>query len=187
MLRNAFVQVLQAKAVLQNARENLDYWDRELEVNRIRIQSGRHGPHGPESSRIAARAIRIGLRDRNCQTSHQQDPVAAVAQRSHADRTVRCDRRLRLLRSIACLGIFPDIGHVGPPGFESSSRNRWTWPISIIGLPLQMASTDPTFSFDFARNPPIPGLLGIQRQHSVAHLRSESGRKSPDPDRYRPQ
>ncbi len=28
-LRSAFVQVLQAKAVLQNARENLDYWDRE--------------------------------------------------------------------------------------------------------------------------------------------------------------
>ena len=29
-LRSAFVQTLQAKAVLQNARENLDYWDREL-------------------------------------------------------------------------------------------------------------------------------------------------------------
>lgn len=39
-LRNAFVQVLQAKAVLQNARENLDYWDRELEVNRRRFQAG---------------------------------------------------------------------------------------------------------------------------------------------------
>ncbi len=39
-LRNAFVQVLQAKAVLQNARENLDYWDRELDVNRTRFQAG---------------------------------------------------------------------------------------------------------------------------------------------------
>ena len=39
-LRNAFVQVLQAKAVLQNARENLDYWDRELIVNRKRLQAG---------------------------------------------------------------------------------------------------------------------------------------------------
>jgi cobalt-zinc-cadmium efflux system outer membrane protein len=39
-LRNAFVQTLQAKAVLQNARENLDYWDRELEVNRIRYKAG---------------------------------------------------------------------------------------------------------------------------------------------------
>ena len=39
-LRNAFVQTLQAKAVLQNAQENLDYWDRELDVNRRRFQAG---------------------------------------------------------------------------------------------------------------------------------------------------
>ena len=39
-LRNAFVQTLQAKAVLQNSRENLDYWDRELTVNRKRYQAG---------------------------------------------------------------------------------------------------------------------------------------------------
>ncbi len=39
-LRTAFVQTLQAKAVLQNARENLDYWDRELEVSRKRFNAG---------------------------------------------------------------------------------------------------------------------------------------------------
>ena len=39
-LRTAFVQVLQAKAVLQNARENLEYWDRELAVNRRRFAAG---------------------------------------------------------------------------------------------------------------------------------------------------
>jgi len=39
-LRNAFVQVLEAEAVLQNARENLDYWDRELGLNRTRFQAG---------------------------------------------------------------------------------------------------------------------------------------------------
>jgi cobalt-zinc-cadmium efflux system outer membrane protein len=39
-LRNAFVQTLQAKAVLQNAIENLNYWDRELGVLRKRYQAG---------------------------------------------------------------------------------------------------------------------------------------------------
>lgn len=39
-LRTAFVQVLQAKEVLQNARNNLDYWDRELDVNRRRFNAG---------------------------------------------------------------------------------------------------------------------------------------------------
>jgi cobalt-zinc-cadmium efflux system outer membrane protein len=39
-LRNAFDQALQAKAVLQNATENLQYWDRELAVNRTRYAAG---------------------------------------------------------------------------------------------------------------------------------------------------
>jgi cobalt-zinc-cadmium efflux system outer membrane protein len=39
-LQNAFVQTLQAKAVLQNAQDNLAYWDRELEVNRTRFNAG---------------------------------------------------------------------------------------------------------------------------------------------------
>jgi cobalt-zinc-cadmium efflux system outer membrane protein len=39
-LRNAFVQVLQAKAVLQNALENLAYWDHELDVHRTRFKAG---------------------------------------------------------------------------------------------------------------------------------------------------
>jgi cobalt-zinc-cadmium efflux system outer membrane protein len=39
-LRSAFVQTLQAKAVLENAKENLAYWDRELEVNRTRFKAG---------------------------------------------------------------------------------------------------------------------------------------------------
>jgi len=39
-LRGAFVQLLQAKAVLVNAKENLAYWDRELGVFRTRFQAG---------------------------------------------------------------------------------------------------------------------------------------------------
>ncbi len=39
-LRSAFVQLLQAKAVLRNAKENLDYWDRELAVNQKRFDAG---------------------------------------------------------------------------------------------------------------------------------------------------
>jgi outer membrane protein, heavy metal efflux system len=39
-LRSAFVQTLQAKAVLQNAKENLAYWDHELEIDRKRLTAG---------------------------------------------------------------------------------------------------------------------------------------------------
>jgi outer membrane protein, heavy metal efflux system len=39
-LRNSFVQTLQAKAVLALAKENLAYYDKLLEVNRIRFKAG---------------------------------------------------------------------------------------------------------------------------------------------------
>jgi outer membrane protein, heavy metal efflux system len=39
-LRSAFVGTLQAKAVLENAKQNLDYWDHELRVNRDRFKAG---------------------------------------------------------------------------------------------------------------------------------------------------
>ena len=39
-LQTAFVNVLQAKAFLQNARENLAYWDHELELNALRLKAG---------------------------------------------------------------------------------------------------------------------------------------------------
>src|SRR5215469_18169919 len=39
-LRSAFVQSLLAKAVLQNATDNLSYWDRDLEVSRTRFKAG---------------------------------------------------------------------------------------------------------------------------------------------------
>jgi len=39
-LRNAFVQTLQAKAVLALAKENLEYYDKLLDVNRVRFKAG---------------------------------------------------------------------------------------------------------------------------------------------------
>jgi cobalt-zinc-cadmium efflux system outer membrane protein len=39
-LHNGYVQVLQAKAVMRNAQDNLDYWDKELGVNRTRYKAG---------------------------------------------------------------------------------------------------------------------------------------------------
>jgi len=39
-LRSAFVSVLQSKAVLQLAKDNLAYWDHVLDINRVRFQDG---------------------------------------------------------------------------------------------------------------------------------------------------
>ncbi len=39
-LQSAFVSTLQAKAFFENAKENLAYWDRELDVDRVRFKAG---------------------------------------------------------------------------------------------------------------------------------------------------
>src|SRR5580692_10751173 len=43
-LATAFVNVLQAKAFLDNARLNLTYWDHELDISRQRLQAGDLAP-----------------------------------------------------------------------------------------------------------------------------------------------
>jgi cobalt-zinc-cadmium efflux system outer membrane protein len=43
-LQTAYVNVLQAKAFLQNAIENLAYWDRELGIDRLRLNAGDLAP-----------------------------------------------------------------------------------------------------------------------------------------------
>ncbi len=44
ILRSAFVQILQYKEMLKNAEENLDYWDHELAINKVRQQAGDIAP-----------------------------------------------------------------------------------------------------------------------------------------------
>ncbi len=39
-LRSAYVQVLQNKAFLENAKANLDYWDHELRIDKLRFDAG---------------------------------------------------------------------------------------------------------------------------------------------------
>jgi cobalt-zinc-cadmium efflux system outer membrane protein len=43
-LKTAFVNVLQAKAFLENAKLNLTYWDHEIEIDRKRLQAGDLAP-----------------------------------------------------------------------------------------------------------------------------------------------
>lgn len=39
-LRSAFVNLLQAKEFLKNAKENIEYWDHELDIDRTRLKAG---------------------------------------------------------------------------------------------------------------------------------------------------
>ena len=56
-LRSAFVGTLQAKAVLQVAKDNLEYWDQELKISRDRFEAGDIAQIDLDRLELAARAV----------------------------------------------------------------------------------------------------------------------------------
>ena len=85
------------KPVLAHAKENLEYFDRELAINRDRLQSRRHRAGGSGPPGVAARAVRIGFRDGAGESAHRQDHAADAVERPHAGGQVRRDRAVRVL------------------------------------------------------------------------------------------
>ena len=91
-LRSAFVQTLQAKQLLIQAQENLDYFNKELAIFRSPLSIRRHRPRGFRPHADAAPPIRERLPERAGQLPHRQDHPAHDAQRPDARGQVRCHR-----------------------------------------------------------------------------------------------
>lgn len=159
-LRNAFVQTLQAKSVQQNARENLEYWDKELAVNRRRFQAGDLAQ--VDLDRLELQRVQfetdletaqVNLRTAKIQVLallNERTPVDSFDVSGPFD---FLDRLMPLdeLRSTA-LAARPDL-KVAMDTVELAKTNHQ--------LAVANGSTDPTFSVDFARNPPIPVYFGV--------------------------
>jgi cobalt-zinc-cadmium efflux system outer membrane protein len=159
-LRNAFVQVLQAKAVLENAKGNLQYWDRELDVNRKRYAAGdlaKVDLNRLELQRAQFEAdfemATVNLRTNKIQLLmllNQRTPI------DQFDLSGPFDFQNEMLpldeyRRVA-LAARPDL----KAAVQSVDLARVSHELAVSN-----GSTDPTFSIDFARNPPIPVYFGI--------------------------
>ncbi len=159
-LRNAFVQVLQAKAVLQNARENLDYWDRELKVNQDRFKAGDLA--AVDVGRLELQRVQfeadyetatVNLRTSKIQLLELLNDRTPIGQ---FDVTGAYDFSEQLLP----LQDFRNIAQTTRPDLRAAAQSV---DLASINHRLAVAngSSDPTFSFDFARNPPIPVYMGF--------------------------
>lgn len=159
-LRSAFVQTLQAKAVLQNAKENLDYWDRELTINRTRFKAGDLAQvdldrlelqrvqfeSDYETSMVNLRTAKIQLLMLlNDRTPIEQFDVAGPYE---------------FAEQFTPLSEFRDLALATRPDLKAALQN-----VDLAKTNHQLAvangSTDPTFGMDFARNPPIPVYMGF--------------------------
>jgi cobalt-zinc-cadmium efflux system outer membrane protein len=159
-LRNSFVQVLQAKAVHQNAVDNLKYWDHELDISRDRLKAG-------DIARIDL--IRLEIQ----RAQFESDMV-------NADVSLR-GAKISLLQLLYDTTPIDRFDVTGPFDFSSQLASLEEYRnIALSTRPDLMAaaqnidlaktnhtlavangSTDPTITVDFARNPPIPFYFGI--------------------------
>lgn len=159
-LRAAYVQVLQAKAVLENARDNLAYWDRSLDVNRKRYAAGDLAlidlnrlelqrvqfESDLEGATVNLRTSKIQLLNLlNDRTPIEQFDVSGT----YDFNPLPPD--LEQLRGIAS---------ASRPDLRAASQAVLLARVSH-SLANANGSADPTFSMDLARNPPIPAYFGV--------------------------
>ena len=159
-LRNAFVQALQAKAVEQNAKDNLEYWDKELAVNRSRFTLGDLAQ--VDLNRLELQRVQfesdletaiVNLRTAKIQVLTLLNDRTPIEQFDVQGPYDFVDRLLPLdqFRTTALAGR-PDL----KAALASVDLAKTNHQLAVAN-----GSTDPTFSVDFARNPPIPAYFGV--------------------------
>ncbi len=154
-LRNAFVQALQAKAVLANARDNLGYWDRELEVSRTRFRAGDIAQVDLNRLELQRVQFESDFRNRAGESADGQDPAFNAHERLHAGSmrfdvtgNIRFQRRAgsrsRNSGSNVALEARPDL----KAAVQNVQLAKITHQLAIAN-----GSTDPTFSVWYSQNP----------------------------------
>ncbi len=159
-LRSAFVQLLQGKAVLANAVENLSYYDHELELQRIRLKDGDIAPVDEdrlelqrvtfqsdfENATVNVRTAKIQL----LTLLNDRTPVERFDISGEFDFTDRIPP-LEALRADA-LESRPDLRAAVQSTEEALASHR---------LAIADGSADPVFGADAGRNPPATGYVGF--------------------------
>lgn len=159
-LRSAFVQTLQQKAILALARENLSYYDQVLKVSRDRRQLGDIAQ--VDLDRLEMQRVQyetdlqtalVGLRTAKIQLLmllNDRTPLERFDVTGPYDFPERIDA-LEEFRKTA-VDARPDLR----AALQSIEKAKTDHRLAVAN-----GSTDPTYSVDFARNPPIPAYVGF--------------------------
>ena len=160
ILRGAFVQTLQEKAILDLAKENLVYYDHLLDVNRERFKAGaiaRVDLDRLELQRVQyesdLQTADVNLRTAKIQLLtllNDRTPVEQFDVTGPFDFTTQI-AHLEDVRQTA-LDTRPDL----KAALQSVDKAKTDHKLAIAN-----GSTDPTFSFDVGRNPPIDQYIGF--------------------------
>jgi len=159
-LRSAFVGMMQAKAVLRLTVDNLSYWDQVLKISRDRFQAGDIAQI--DLNRLELQRVQfesdVQTAEVNLRTSKIQllmllndrtpiDQFDVLGLYEYTDQLAPLDD----FRQIA-LDNRPDLRAAMQSVDKATTDHR---------LAVSNGSTDPTFGFDFGRNPPIDQYFGV--------------------------
>ena len=159
-LRGAFVGILEARAVLQVARENLAYWDRVLGVSRDRLQAGDLAQVDLDRLELQRvqfesdlQSAEVNLRTAKIQLLMLLNSRTPVEQ---FEVTGPFDFR----EDLAALDEFRRLAFENRPDLKAAQQ-AVDKAKTDHKLAVANGSTDPTFEFDVGRNPPIDQYIGV--------------------------
>ncbi len=159
-LRNAFVQTLQAKAVLDNAKTNLAYWDRELDVNRKRFNAGDLAQ--VDLNRLELQRVEFESDYEMAVVSLRTNKIQILALLNDRTPIDQFDvtGAYDFGEQLPSLESFRAAAVAARPDLKAALQNV---ELANINHRLAVANgtADPTFGMDFARNPPIPVYFGV--------------------------
>jgi outer membrane protein, heavy metal efflux system len=175
-LRSAFVQTLQSKAVLDLAKENLKYYDHELDINGEKFKAGAIAQ--VDFDRLELQRVQyesdlqsalVNLRTAKIQLLMLLDDRTPVDQ---FDVIGLFDFNNQLagleeVRQIA-LDSRPDLR----AAVQSVDKAKTDHQLAVAN-----GSTDPTFSFDAGKNPPIEHYIGFDVQIPLRIFDRNQGEK----------
>src|SRR5580658_4653109 len=151
-LRTAFVNLLQAKAVLQNAKENLDYWDKELGVQRTRFRAGDLAQ--VDLDRLELQRVQFESDYENAVVSLRTAKIQILMllnERTPIDR-FDVSGPFDFVEELKPLEEFRSIALEARPDLKASAQNvelaRITYQLAVAN-----GSTDPTYSLWWSHNP----------------------------------
>ncbi len=159
-LRNAFNNALQAKAFFDIAKQNLEYWDKEIGIYKERYRVGDMAKVDYE--RIALQRAQYQSDYVTSQVNLRTAKIALLMLLNDRTPVEKFDvtgsyefhdklMALEEFRQLA-LAARPDL----KAAFETNAQAQTNYKLAIAN-----GSSDPTFSFDIGRNPPLPSYIGF--------------------------
>ncbi len=176
-LRAAFVQTLQAKAVQAVAKENLDYFDHELQINRERLRAGDIARL--DLDRLELQRVQY---ESDFQTALVNLRTAKITLLTLLNERTPVDQfdvagPFDFAENIPALDEFHTMALASRPDLRAAEQTVQKAQTDHR-LAIANGSTDPTFGMDVARNPPIQAYIGVSVNFPLRIFDRNQGEKA---------